>query len=161
MTRTSDDLGAALVGAGAGLAATAAMSALMLAAQRAGVMGRLPPHRIADVSVERSPADDAVGREGRGALGWLLHFAFGAAAGGLYAVLHRRVDPPTPDPLDGVGFGLAVWTVSYMGWVPALGFLPPATEDRPGRPPAMIAAHVVFGAVLAAIVAQARSTDRA
>jgi hypothetical protein len=48
-----------------------------------------------------------------------------------------------------------------MGWVPALGFLPPATEDRPGRPPAMIAAHVVFGAVLAAIVAQARSTDRA
>jgi hypothetical protein len=135
------------------------MSALMLAAQRAGLMGQLPPHRIADKSVERSAADDEVGREERGALGWLLHFGFGAAAGVIYALLHRRIDPPTPDPLDGVAFGALVWTVSYMGWVPALGFLPPATQDRPGRPPAMIAAHVVFGAVLAALVAQARPND--
>jgi hypothetical protein len=161
MTRTTDDLEAALIGAGAGVAATTAMSALMLAAQRTGAMGQLPPHRIADETVERSSADEAIGRRGRGALGWLLHFGFGAGAGALYAVMRRRLDPPTPAAVDGVAFGLAVWTVSYLGWVPALGFLPPATEDRPGRPPAMIAAHVVFGAALAWLVARARPGDRA
>jgi hypothetical protein len=37
---------------------------------------------------------------------------------------------------------------------PALNLLPPAMRDRPGRPPVMIAAHLVYG-VLTAVV-----TDR-
>ena len=47
--------------------------------------------------------------------------------------------------------GLSVWAVSYQGWVPALGILPKASEDRPARPAVMVAAHVVYGAVLGAL----------
>jgi hypothetical protein len=148
----SEDFEAGLAGAGAGLAATVAMTAVMLAAQRAGLLGEMPPHRIAAEGVERSPVRDDVGRRGRGVLGWLLHFGFGASTGALYALLRRRVGTPGPGAFHGAGFALAVWAVSYLGWVPALNFLPPATEDRPGRPPTMVAAHVVFGALLGTLV---------
>jgi hypothetical protein len=47
--------------------------------------------------------------------------------------------------------GLAVWAVSYQGWIPALGILPKASEDRPARPAVMVTAHVVYGAVLGAL----------
>jgi hypothetical protein len=160
MDELDRDIEAGAIGAVAGVVATAGMTALMLAAQRAGIMGELPPHDIAHDTVERTPLRDDVGREGRGALGWLFHFGFGAAAGALFAVLRRRVRPSPPDALTGVGFALLVWTISYLGWVPALHFLPPATDDQPGRPPTMIAAHVVFGALLGTIIERARPGDR-
>jgi hypothetical protein len=48
--------------------------------------------------------------------------------------------------LAGVGFGLAVWAVSYLGWLPAAGILSPATEHPARRNALMIGAHVVWGA---------------
>ena len=47
--------------------------------------------------------------------------------------------------------GEAVYAVSYAGWVPALGALPPADRDRPSRQLVMAAAHLVYGAVLGAL----------
>ena len=41
--------------------------------------------------------------------------------------------------------------VSYSGWLPALHLMPPPEQDRPGRQPSMVAAHVVYGAVLGAL----------
>lgn len=41
-----------------------------------------------------------------------------------------------------------VWSGSYLGLLPALNILPPATEHPPGRNALMIAAHVVWGSVL-------------
>jgi hypothetical protein len=46
---------------------------------------------------------------------------------------------------------LSVWALSYQGWVPALGILPPASRDQPGRQWTMVAAHVVYGVVLGAM----------
>jgi hypothetical protein len=150
------DLEAALVGSVAGTGATVAMSALMVAGRRSGLMPSLPPQDIASELVERSPLEDEVHRRGRTILGWLLHFGFGAAAGALYAVLRRRFGPALPGPAAGIPYALLVWALSYLGWVPALRFLPSALDDRPGRPLTMIAAHVVFGLLLEWLVVRLR-----
>ena len=47
-----------------------------------------------------------------------------------------------------MAYGLAVWTTGYLGLLPALGALRPATEHPPRRTALMIAAHVVWGAAL-------------
>ena len=129
-------------GAAAGAVATAAMSALMLAAGRAGVMGRQPPEAI----VRRAGALTAGEPRGRLAdvLAAVAHLGFGAGTGAAYALLPRSTRPV----LRGVAVGEAVYAVSYAGWVPALGALPPADRDRRPRQLVMAAAHLVYGAVL-------------
>ncbi len=129
-------------GAAAGVVATAAMSALMLAAGRAGLMGRQPPEAI----VRRAGALTAAEPRGRlaDALATVAHLGFGAGTGAAYALL-----PPTRRPAArGAAAGTAVYAVSYAGWVPALGALPRADRDRPPRQAAMVAAHLVYGTVL-------------
>jgi hypothetical protein len=148
---SSDAIGAAAVGAGAGAFATVVMSVPMIAARKLRLMPELPPQDIVDDIVHRSSVDGP-SRTGRRALGWASHLAFGMAAGASYGALRRLIRPAASDATTGVAFALFVWTVSYMGWVPALGVLPPATEDRPGRPATMIIAHVVFGLVLGSLV---------
>jgi len=79
------------------------------------------------------------------------HLGFGAAGGVLYALV-RRLVPGVPGSVLGVAFGLAVWAVSYRGWIPALGILPQPESDERGRPAVMVAAHVVYGLVLGRLV---------
>ena len=147
---SSSVLPALLRGAAAGSIATGVMSAGMLAAGRAGLMGRQPPEAI----VRR--AGQLAGSEPQGrtadALASLMHLAFGAGAGAAYALL----PPPERPVARGIAVGLAIYAVSYAGWVPALQALPPADEDRPDRQASMAAAHVVFGAVLGALDARWR-----
>ena len=50
-----------------------------------------------------------------------------------------------PPALKGAAFGLGVWSVSYLGLMPALGVLSPATEHPGRRNALMIAAHLVWG----------------
>jgi hypothetical protein len=50
--------------------------------------------------------------------------------------------------MTGVALGLGVWTASYLGVLPALGILRPATEHPARRTALMIAAHVVWGSAL-------------
>ena len=132
-----------LRGAGSGVVATGAMSALMLAAGRR--MGEQPPDAIAKkaagavgVTPTESQAD---------ALASALHVGFGATVGAVYAVL-PRVGPPVA---RAVAVSMAVYAASYQGWVPALRILPPADEDRPARQKTMIAAHLVYGVVLGTV----------
>jgi hypothetical protein len=74
------------------------------------------------------------------------HFGFGAATGALFGALGGR------RPAQGIAYGLGVWGVSYLGWVPALSLMAPATRHPGRRNALMIAAHVVWGATLAALV---------
>lgn len=138
-------LPAAVRGAASGSAATVAMSALMLAAGRAGLVGRQPPEAI----VRR--AGDALGHEPQGAaagaLGSLAHLGFGASVGVVAALLPAR----GAGPARGVALSLLVYVASYRGWVPALGALPPADRDRPDRQAVLVTAHLVYGAVLGAL----------
>ena len=140
----------AAAGALAGGLATGAMSVLMFVAKAAGVMGEMPPEKITARALDRAGLDrhPAV----QDALAAVLHVAFGSGAGALYAVVEERLHPPGPGPLKGAAYGTAIWTVSYMGWVPMLGIMPAADRDRPGRPQSMLAAHWVFGLALVGIL---------
>ena len=145
------DMQAILDGAAAGAIGTAGMSAWMLAAGRLGIMGEQPPDKIAGAAL------DAAGAHGRNeetqdALASALHFAFGIGSGALFAALHRRLPFKVPAAFHGMLFGCLVWVTSYQGWLPALGIMPPASRDRPGRQPAMFVAHLIYGALLGAAV---------
>ena len=127
-------------GALAGGVATVAMSGVMLAGGR--LVGRQPPEAIVDAAVARTTGSPPP-RDVTKLLAAAAHLGFGAALGAVYALLPRRVPGPA--------VALAVWALSYEGWVPALGALPPASQDRAGRPAVMIAAHVVQGTVMQAL----------
>ncbi|MFC4058566.1 DUF6789 family protein [Planomonospora corallina] len=144
-----------LRGAAGGVLATAVMSAVMVAGERAGLMGDQPPKRIVRAML---PGGRYRPKPGEGVLGAVAHFGFGAAAGALYGVLARgrRVAPPI-----GVAYALGIWVGSYAGWVPRLGILPSIPHDRPGRPAVMAAAHVVYGAALTLAVNRMSREERA
>lgn len=145
-----DQLRAALGGAVAGAVATVPMSVVMLAAERVGLMGAQPPALIAEEGLERAGVRPSA--PATAATATVLHFAFGAGAGALFGLGHGRGASSGPPFARGIGYGLLVYAASYAGWVPAVGIMPAPTQDRPGRQPAMIAAHVVFGAALAVLV---------
>lgn len=141
-------------GALAGTLATVVMSGVMLAAGRAGLLGRQPPEAI----VRRAGSLAGAEPQGRTAdlLACLAHVGFGAVTGAAHALL-----PPTRRPVArAVLVSLGVYAVSYAGWVPAVGALPPPRQDRSDRQAVMAAAHAVYGAVLGALDARVRQGRR-
>jgi hypothetical protein len=151
-------LATAVRGGAAGAAGTVAMSGLMLAAGRVGLVGRQPPEAITRTAVRR-----ATGVEPRGAtadaLASAAHVGFGVASGVLYAALPAPAasgpGASVPPLVRGATYGLGVWAVSYLGWVPRLlGALPPAERDRRDRVAVMVAAHLVYGGVLGVLHAR-------
>ena len=131
----------------AGVVATGVMSLLMLGARRAGLLGAMPPQKITARLLDR--AGGSRSRETQDAAATALHFGFGGGAGALFGATAARL--PLPPVLTGIAFGAGVWFVSYSGWVPALGIMPPPERDRPGRPQTMLLAHLVYGGVLGAL----------
>jgi hypothetical protein len=79
------------------------------------------------------------------------HFAYGAAMGALIAAMN-----PDPTKRTGAAAGVAVWLASYMGWIPAVGTLQPATKHPARRNALMIAAHLVWGSSTAAAIHELR-----
>ena len=149
-----------LLGALAGLAATAPMSLAMKLMHE-----QLPPHEqypLPPRAVTMELAEEAGVKEHldepeREGLTWASHFAYGATCGAVYAPLAQAVD--LPPAVKGATFGLAVWAGSYLGWLPAAGILRPATEHPPRRTALMIAAHVVWG-VAAGVIVDRLSEER-
>lgn len=115
-------------------------------ARKLGVLGEAPPKKITKAAFEA--ADVAPSRATTSAATVVAHYGFGAATGALFG-LTCALGLWKPTALSGAIFGTLVWATSYLGWVPALGIMPPAHRDRPGRPAAMIAAHWVYGVSLA------------
>jgi hypothetical protein len=78
------------------------------------------------------------------------HWAYGTGWGAAYALLRDRADGNVP--ALGLGFGLAVWTASYVQLVPLGIYEPPWTY-----PPATLAEdlsyHAVYGLGVAATYA--------
>lgn len=153
MARGGDGTILATLGAGAvaGSLATGAMSAVMFGAKRLGLMGEMPPEKITARFLDRLGWTSRSGPS-QDLFATIVHVGFGSAAGSVFAILERRFRPPAPPVLAGVVFATGVWLVSYQGWVPALGIMAPPSRDRPGRPQSMLVAHLVFGAVLGALL---------
>lgn len=81
----------------------------------------------------------------------LSHFLYGAAMGAMIAAAN-----PDPKKRTGAAAGVAVWLASYMGWIPAVGTLEPATKHPVRRNALMIAAHLVWGSATAATIRELR-----
>ena len=79
------------------------------------------------------------------------HLGYGVASGIVFSLLRRRRASRAQSTALGAAFGAALWGASYSGWVPAAGLLPPPHRDRPGRQPVLIAAHLIYGAVLGSL----------
>jgi len=130
-------LGARLVIGGiAGFVATMAMtSAMRRLHRRLPAKERYPltPREIVDAAVAPPPkvAPD---------LTLVAHFVYGAGCGALIAAAN-----PRPGRLGGAAAGGAVWLTSYMGWIPALGLLKPATRHPLRRDALMLGVHFVWG----------------
>ena len=138
---------ALLRGGLAGLAGTAAMSGLMAAGHAAGLLGTPPPEVITERVQEAAGVRDDLPEPAFTASWVAAHAAFGAAAGAGYAVVRPLL--PASALAAGLLWGGAVWAVSYLGLMPALGLYPPPGRDAPGRVGVMVAAHGVYGVTVA------------
>ena len=79
------------------------------------------------------------------------HFAYGALTGAMLAAMN-----PDPKKRTGALFGVVVWLGSYMGWIPAVGNLKPATQHPARRNLLMIGVHLVWGSATAAAIRELR-----
>jgi uncharacterized membrane protein YagU involved in acid resistance len=152
----------AAVGIVAGLMATVPMTIVMeLVRQRLPLRERssLPPKKVTLSVARQIGVLKRMDEPQRDAATLITHFGFGAAGGAVYAVLVRLIGRSSP-VLRGLGFGFAVWLLSYMGWLPAVGLFGPATRDTKARNVLMIAAHLVWGATLGALVDWCSSVGR-
>lgn len=150
-------------GLAAGIVATGAMSAVMFAAQKSGLLGQMPPQKITDALLGSLGIRRQTPEPARKALATLNHMAFGGACGALFGLAHEVVRGRARTSsgfaarhaplLAGLAYGTAIWAVAYAGWVPALGIMARPKHDRPGRPTSMVLAHWVFGGVLGKLVA--------
>jgi hypothetical protein len=137
-------------GAAAGLLATVPMTALMAIWHRRlpwRSQEPLPPAQITGQMLRGIGLHDDFSGEQEHAAAIVNHFAYGTGMGSVFGAL-----PPARTAMgaaaSGIGFGLAVWSASYLGWLPAAGLYRPATEDTAERNKLMIAAHVVWGGSL-------------
>jgi uncharacterized membrane protein YagU involved in acid resistance len=137
-----------LRGALAGLAATVPMTAVMEILHRWPRPERqsLPPRQITMHLAGKAGVRSHMNEPERKAATVASHFGFGGGAGALYALLAGKV--PGHPALKGAVFGLLVWTVSYLGWLPAAQILRSATQQPARRNALMIGAHLVWGAIL-------------
>jgi len=134
-----------LIGGIAGFVGTMAMTAAMRRLHR-----RLPeeerypltPREIVDSIADAGqvPLADETAKD----LTTIGHFAYGAAMGALIGVMN-----PTPSKKSGALAGTVVWFASYMGWIPAMNVLEPATRHPKRRSFLMIGVHLVWGAATA------------
>jgi hypothetical protein len=152
-----------VLGAIAGCAATVPMTVAMEAMHRElpdEERGPLPPRTVTMRGAEEAGVKEELDEEERVGLTLAAHFGMGTVMGALYGPVSRLI--PLPAPVAGAGFGLAVWAGNYLGLLPALGLLSPATKHPPRRVGLMIAAHLVWGAaagIMLSLLADQGRTD--
>ncbi|HEX8237245.1 MAG TPA: DUF1440 domain-containing protein [Abditibacteriaceae bacterium] len=117
----------------------------------------LPPRQITMNLARKARMQKHLHEEERLIATLAAHFGYGAAVGALYAPLAQKVR--WHPVLKGVLFGLTVWTVSYLGILPVIRVLPPATQQPQRRNELMIASHIIWGVVLALLTERLSSSQ--
>lgn len=102
----------------------------------------LPPREVTQNTLRKMGYDQHLNEERRIEASLLAHFAYGAATGALYPLVRRNVTHPL---VFGGGYGVAIWGLSYLGWIPAVGLLEPATRQPAQRRRLMLCAHLIWG----------------
>ncbi len=76
-----------------------------------------------------------------------LALGYGLTAGAIYAAVRPRGGDVL---VDGVLLGLGTWAAGYLGWLPALGLIPPLPEQEVTETVGPVIRHVLFGVVVVA-----------
>ncbi len=130
------DVGKGMV---AGLAATAALSALMVMKSAMGMMPQLD--MIGMLS-------RMMGAAGSPVVGWIVHFLIGAVVwGALFAWLDPRL-PGGSHALRGVVFGVGAWLLMMVALMPMAGAGLFGLGLGIMAPVMTLVLHMIFGAVL-------------
>src|SRR5207249_1958739 len=142
----------AVEGAVAGVVGTAVQTATRLGAERAGLVSKRPRTLSAHSEVvgrlRALTGRKPWGREHETAA-TIAHYAFGAGAGALYAV----VAPRRGRPLSGVVYSMLIWATSHLKVLPWLRLVPPPSRDDTRRQVVMAVDHVVYGVTLDGMLA--------
>lgn len=141
-----------IAGAIAGLAGVAAMTAtmevyyrLLPADQRRPVEPSLIVQRVMPAAVRSGEH----GERRHLLLTLAAHLGYGTTSGAAYALTMSKT--PLPTPVKGLVFGLALFAVGYLGWLPSAGILRPASDYPTGRNVGLIVAHLIYGSVTALV----------
>jgi uncharacterized membrane protein YagU involved in acid resistance len=141
----------------AGLTATAPMTAAMIAMHKALPAHErypLPPRKVTMRAARKVGVKKKLDGPEREAATLAAHFGYGAAMGGIFAMLAPRA-PGRPIP-KGIAWGLIVWATSYLGLLPATGLHEPATRHPRERNLLMILAHIIWGGSLGLLLSRRR-----
>ncbi|OFZ17735.1 MAG: hypothetical protein A2X94_15225 [Bdellovibrionales bacterium GWB1_55_8] len=144
-----------IIGTVAGLIATAPMTIFMELLYRKlpkSEKSPLPPRQLAMKVAELTGVKQSLSPDVRFATTLASHFSYGAAAGALYAAAVKH--PEASGSRKGALFGAGVWLASYMGWIPALKLMTPASRHPARRSAIMISAHLIWGAATGLIMRQ-------
>ena len=106
----------------------------------------LPPRLITEEITERVGIADHLSENELAELTIFTHFGYGALTGGLYALVEQVI--PLHASLKGALAGITIWAGSYLGWLPAMGILQPATQHPWRRNLLMLVAHAIWGVTL-------------
>jgi uncharacterized membrane protein YagU involved in acid resistance len=134
----------------AGVAATAAMSVVVRAAQALNLLQRPPPASITERALGLPPSTVHVPTA---IVNGAAHLAYGAMLAVPFAALRRAAPLRSYRLLPGMAYGLAVYVANYEALLPALSLMPAAHRDTTKRVSTMIGAHLVYGAVLDQLLA--------
>ena len=152
--RSAAGIRAVADGAASGLLATVVMTGVLLAARRLGLVDRPAPEAVVTGMLEEVDLDQEIRPPARTGLVTVAHLGYGAALGAGFSAIARRIGRVSS--LRGAGFGLVVWTVSYLGWLPAVGIFPRPSQQGAGRHVENVAGHLVYGASLGWMTARLR-----
>jgi hypothetical protein len=139
-------------GAVAGICATLPVTAVMILIHRRlpwYERYQLPPEKITGELADALDLEAVQTEPARTIATAVAHLGYGAGAGSVYGGTTGALNG---NPVAGVTYGLAVWAGSYFGLMPALRLHEPATRHPWRRNAMMAAAHVVWGASLAAVL---------
>jgi putative membrane protein len=104
----------------------------------------LPPRELTTQAADRVGLGDEVRKEPQSTLATAVgHFGYAAVCGSAYGLILQPLRLPVL--LKGILFALGVWAGSYLGWIPALGFMPSATRQPRERNLLMIVSHLIWG----------------
>ena len=115
----------------------------------------LPPREITEKITELVDIKKELDDEDLTSLTYASHFSYGAAVGIGYGFMESKLS--YPPVIKGIGYGIFVWSASYLGLLPALNILTPATQHPKSRNALMIGAHIIWGASTATFFEMIRS----
>ena len=146
---TSHRLTRLALGAAGGFAGTIALTALLGATMKwapraAPPLRQDPGEFMVEKAEEALPANvrAAVPPRVEAVAASLLAIGYGLTFGALYAALRPRGGSAW---LDGAVLGIASWAAGYLGWLPALGLMPPVWRQDPRAAITPAAEHLVYG----------------